>query len=119
MPCLSALEGPRIAARCQRRTDSAGGRADLLSPCSRVHAAVRAGAGAQPGFHCGCWRFHMLCLEGEDESVFVSDCAGCDDCLNAPRMHWITDRIATGAQAGDKVGGFSLHAGANARWFVS
>ena len=60
----------------------------------------------------------MRWLEGEYESVFRSDCAGCDDCLNALRMHSITDRIATGAQAGGKFGGFSLHAGANARWFV-
>jgi len=70
-------------------------------------------------------------LEGEDESVFLSDRAGCDDGLDALRMSSITYRIATGAQAGrvvttlqtipadtdapegdaGKVGGFSLHAG--------
>ncbi len=70
-------------------------------------------------------------LEGEDESVFLSDRAGCDDGLDALRMSSITNRIATGAQAGrvvtslqtipadtdapegdaDKIGGFSLHAG--------
>jgi Putative transposase len=70
-------------------------------------------------------------LEGEDESVFLSDSAGSDDGMDALRMSSITDRIATGAQAGrkvvtvqtlpgdasllegdaGKVGGFSLHAG--------
>jgi len=70
-------------------------------------------------------------LEGEDESAFLSERAGCDDGLDALRMHSITYRIATGAQAGrkvatlqtipadngspegdaGKVGGFSLHAG--------
>jgi len=69
-------------------------------------------------------------LEGEDESAFLSDRAGCDDGLDALRMISITYRIATGAQAGrkvatlqtipadadapegdaGKVGGFSLHA---------
>jgi len=69
-------------------------------------------------------------LEGEDESAFLSDRAGCDDGLDA-RMSSITYRIVTGAQAGrkvttpqtipadngslegdaGKVGGFSLHAG--------
>ena len=70
-------------------------------------------------------------LEGEDESAFLSDRAGCEDGLDALRMRSITYRIATGAQAGrkvatlqtipadngspegdaGKVGGFSLHAG--------
>jgi len=70
-------------------------------------------------------------LEGEHESAFLSDCAGCDDGLDALRMSSITYRIATRAQAGRKVatlppiaadncslegdagkfGGFSLHAG--------
>jgi len=70
-------------------------------------------------------------LEGEDESAFLSDRAGCGDSLDALRMSSITYRIATGAQAGrkvatlqtipadncslegdaGKVGGFSLHAG--------
>jgi hypothetical protein len=70
-------------------------------------------------------------LEGEDESVFLSDSAGSDDGMDALRMSSITYRIATGAQAGrkvvtlqmlpgdagllegdaGKVGGFSLHAG--------
>ena len=70
-------------------------------------------------------------LEGEDESAFLSDRAGCDDGLDALRMSSITWRIATGPQAGrkvatlqtipadadapegdaGKVGGFSLHAG--------
>jgi len=70
-------------------------------------------------------------LEGEDESAFLSDCAGCDDGLDALRMSSITYRIATGKHAGrkettlqtipadadapegdaGKVGGFSLHAG--------
>jgi len=70
-------------------------------------------------------------LEGEDESAFLSDRAGCDNGLDALRMSSITYRIATGAQAGrkvatlqtipadtdapegdaGKVGGFSLHAG--------
>jgi len=44
--------GTRNAARRQRRTDRAGGRADLRSPCFRAHAAVRAGAGALSGFDC-------------------------------------------------------------------
>ena len=70
-------------------------------------------------------------LEGEEESVFLTDSAGCDDGMDALRMSSITYRIATGAQAGrkvvtlqtlpgdagllegdaGKVGGFSLHAG--------
>lgn len=70
-------------------------------------------------------------LEGEDESVFLSDCAGSDDGMDALRMSSITYRIATGRDAGrkvvtlhtlpndadslegepGKVGGFSLHAG--------
>jgi len=67
-------------------------------------------------------------LEGEDESAFLSDSAGCDDGLDALRMSSITYRIATGKHAGRKVatlqtipadngspegdaGGFSLHAG--------
>ncbi len=70
-------------------------------------------------------------LEGEDESLFLSDSAGGDDGMDALRMSSITYRIATGAQAGrkvvtlqtlpgdagpiegdaGKVGGFSLHAG--------
>jgi len=70
-------------------------------------------------------------IEGEDESAFLSDSAGCNDGLDALRMSSITYRIATGAQAGRKVatlqkipadngslegdaakvGGFSLHAG--------
>jgi hypothetical protein len=70
-------------------------------------------------------------LEGEDESAFLSDSAGCDDGMDGLRMSSITYRIATGAQAGrkvatlqtipadnsssegdaGKVGGFSLHAG--------
>jgi|GEM_PF-856236 len=70
-------------------------------------------------------------LEGEDESAFLSDRAGCDDGLDALRMSSITYRIATGKHAGrkvatlqtiaanngstegdaGKVGGFSLHAG--------
>ena len=69
-------------------------------------------------------------LEGEDESAFLFERAGCDDGLDA-LMSSITYRIATGAQAGrkvatlqtipadngplegdaGKVGGFSLHAG--------
>jgi len=73
-------------------------------------------------------------LEGEDESAFLSDRAGCDDGLDALRMSSITYRIATGAHAarkvatlqtipadagaceGDagKVGGFSLRAGVTA-----
>jgi len=73
-------------------------------------------------------------LEGEDESAFLSDRAGCDDGLDALRMSSITYRIATGKHAGrkiatlqtipadngssegdaGKVGGFSLHAGAAA-----
>ena len=70
-------------------------------------------------------------LEGEDDSGFLSDCAGCDDGLDALRMSSITYRRATGKHAGrkvttlqtipadngslegdaGKVGGFSLHAG--------
>jgi len=70
-------------------------------------------------------------LEGEDESSFLSDRAGCDDGLDALRMSSITNRIAAGKHAGrkvatlqtipadngssegdaGKVGGFSLHAG--------
>lgn len=70
-------------------------------------------------------------LEGEDESVFLSDSAGSDDGMDALRMSSITYRIATGKHAGRKVvtvqtlpgdagpiegdagqaGGFSLHAG--------
>jgi len=69
--------------------------------------------------------------EGEDESAFLSERAGCDDGLDALRMNSITYRIATGKHAGrkvttlqtipadngslegdaGKVGGFSLHAG--------
>nr|BBI40735.1 IS91 family transposase [Pseudomonas sp.] len=70
-------------------------------------------------------------LEGEDESVFLSDSAGSDDSMDGLRMSSITYRIATGRDAGrkvvtlqtlpgdagslegeaGKVGGFSLHAG--------
>jgi len=70
-------------------------------------------------------------LEGEDESVFLSDSAAGDDGMDALRMSSITYRIATGRDAGrkvvtlktlpgdagsldgdaGKVGGFSLHAG--------
>ena len=69
-------------------------------------------------------------LEGEGESVFLTDSAGGNDGMDALRMSSITYRIATGAQAGrkvvtqtlpddagplegdaGKVGGFSLHAG--------
>ena len=70
-------------------------------------------------------------LEGEDESVFLTDSAGSDDGMYALRMSSITYRIATGKHAGRKVvtlqtlpgddgpleggagqvGGFSLHAG--------
>jgi len=73
-------------------------------------------------------------LEGEDESAFLSDRAGCDDGLDALRMSSITYRIAIGKHAGRKVatlqtvpadtnapegdagkiGGFSLHAGVTA-----
>ena len=74
-------------------------------------------------------------LEGEDESAFLSDSAGCDDGLDGLRMSSITYRIATGKHAGrkvatlqtlpadadplegdvGKVGGFSLHAGVAAQ----
>jgi hypothetical protein len=70
-------------------------------------------------------------LEGEEESVFLTDSAGGDDGMDALRVSSITYRIANGAQAGrkvvtlqtlpgeaglleggaGKVGGFSLHAG--------
>lgn len=70
-------------------------------------------------------------LEGEDESVFLSDSAGSDEGMDGLRMSSITYRIATGKYAGRKVvtlqtlpgdegsleggagqvGGFSLHAG--------
>jgi len=70
-------------------------------------------------------------LEGEDDSGFLSDCAGYDDGLDAPRMSSITYRIAARKHAGRKVTtlqtvpadkgslegnagkvvGFSLHAG--------
>ena len=70
-------------------------------------------------------------LEGEDESVFLSDSAGSDDGMDGLRMSSMTYRIATGRDAGrkvvtlqtlpgdagslegdaGKVGGFSLHAG--------
>jgi len=69
-------------------------------------------------------------LEGEEDSAFLSDRAGCDGGLGALRMSSITYRIATGKYAGrkvatlqtipanngspegdaGKVGGFSLHA---------
>jgi len=69
-------------------------------------------------------------LEGEDESAFLSDSAGCDDGMDGLRMSSITYRIATGKHAGrmvatlqtipadngspeggaGKVGGFSLRA---------
>ena len=85
--------------------------------------------------HRVCW--HLAgqgWLVGEDESVFLSDCAGCDDGLDALRMSSITYRIAAGKHAGrkvatlqtiladadapegdaGKVGGFSLHAGVTA-----
>jgi len=42
--------GTRNAARCQRRSDRAGGRADLRSPCSRAHAAVPLVQAHYPGF---------------------------------------------------------------------
>jgi len=42
-------------------------------------------------------------LEGEDDSGFLFDRAGCDDGMGALRMRSITYRIATGAQAGRKV----------------
>jgi len=42
-------------------------------------------------------------LEGEDESAFLSDRAGCDDGLDALRMSSITYRIATGKHAVRKV----------------
>jgi len=42
-------------------------------------------------------------LEGEDESAFLSDRAGCDDDLDALRISSITYRIATGKHAGCKV----------------
>jgi len=74
-------------------------------------------------------------LEGEDESAFLSDSAGCDDGMDGLRMSSITYRIATGKHAGRKVatlqtipadngspegeagkiGGFSLHAGVTAQ----
>ena len=77
---------------------------------------------------------HLTCkgwLEGEEESVFLTDSAGGDDGMDALRMSSITYRIATGTQAGRKVvtlqtlpgdagpleggagqvGGFSLNAG--------
>ncbi len=38
-------------------------------------------------------------LEGEEESVFLTDSAGGDDGMDALRMSSITYRIATGAQA--------------------
>src|SRR5690606_6494260 len=70
-------------------------------------------------------------LEGEDESVFLSDSAGSDDGMDGLRMSSMTYRIATGRDAGrkvvplqtlrrdagplegdaGKVGGFSPHAG--------
>jgi len=70
-------------------------------------------------------------LEGEEESVFLSDSAGSEDGMDALRMSSISYRIATGPHAGRKVvtlqtlpgnasplegeagmvGGFSLHAG--------
>ena len=70
-------------------------------------------------------------LEGEDESVFLSDSAAGDDGMDGLRMSSMTYRIATGRDAGrkvvtlqtlpgdagslegdaGKVGGFSLHAG--------
>jgi hypothetical protein len=70
-------------------------------------------------------------LEGEDESVFLSDSAAGDDGMDGLRMSSITYRIATGRDVGrkvvtlqtlpgdagsldgdaGKVGGFSLHAG--------
>ena len=74
-------------------------------------------------------------LEGEAESVFLSERAERDDGLDAVRMSSITYRIATGQRAGQKVatlhtlpgdagsldgdagrvGGFSLHAGVAAQ----
>jgi len=70
-------------------------------------------------------------LEGEEESVFLSDNAGSEDGMDALRMSSISCRIATGPHAWRKVvtlqtlpgnasplegeagmvGGFSLHAG--------
>ena len=41
--------GAHKAARRPRCTDRAACRAELCTPCSRAHAAVRAGAGALPG----------------------------------------------------------------------
>ena len=42
-------------------------------------------------------------LEGEDESVFLSDRAAGDDGMDGLRMSSITYRIATGRDAGRKV----------------
>ena len=42
-------------------------------------------------------------LEGEEESVFLTDSAGGEDGMDALRMSSITYRIATDAQAGRKV----------------
>ncbi len=42
-------------------------------------------------------------LEGEDESVFLTDSAGSDDDMDRLRMNSITYRIAIGAQVGRKV----------------
>lgn len=42
-------------------------------------------------------------LEGEDESVFLSDSAGSDDGMDGLRMSSMTYRIATGRDAGRKV----------------
>jgi len=46
---------------------------------------------------------HKGWLEGEDESAFLSDRAGCDDGLDALGMSSITYRIAKGGQAGRKL----------------
>ncbi|MFX8059718.1 hypothetical protein ABTK63_20515, partial [Acinetobacter baumannii] len=42
-------------------------------------------------------------LEGEDESVFLSDSAGSNDGMDGLRMSSMTYRIATGRDAGRKV----------------
>ena len=76
-----------------------------LAPQRRLHR-TRAPTSAQLT-HLADKIAHRVCrhlarkgwLEGEEESVFLTDSAGCDEGMDALRMSSITDRIATGAQA--------------------
>lgn len=56
-----------------------------------------------PDFARCAVHLHIRRLEGEDESMFLSESAGSDDGMDGLRMRLITYRIATGRDAGCKV----------------